>query len=85
MPVPEQIWLRDPPENPALPPRRLTPPKGRYATHTRGTGHKRIYLDVGGTPEHAAYPPRPVPGGIADLDVIMEHCDFSEKKVCPYY
>jgi len=85
MPVPEQIWLRDPPENPALPPRRLTPPKGHYATHTRGTGPKRIYLDVGGTAQHAAYPPRPVPGGIADLDVIMEHCDFSEKKVCPYY
>lgn len=32
-------------------------------------------------PPNLAYPPRPVPGSVADLDVIMDHCDFSQGKV----
>ncbi|KAF8168221.1 glycosyltransferase family 32 protein [Crassisporium funariophilum] len=79
--IPEQLRLKEAPENPALPPRRdQSPPPGLYSTTTRGTGAKRIYLDIQSAPENAAYPPRPVPGSVADLDVIMEHCDFSEKK-----
>lgn len=85
--VPEQIRLKTSPVNPAVPPRRaLVPsrfrrPPGPYATTSRGTGSKRIYLDIQSLPPDVAFPPRPVPGSIADLDVIMEHCDFSEKKV----
>ncbi|KAF8202958.1 glycosyltransferase family 32 protein [Pholiota molesta] len=79
--VPEQLRLKDVPENPALPPRRSTgSTPGRYATDTKGTGSKRIYLDIQSAPENIAYPPRPVPGSVADLDIVMDHCDFSEKK-----
>lgn len=83
--VPEQLRLKNVPENPALPPRRTTgstQAQGRYATETKGTGSKRIYLDIQSSPENVAYPPRPVPGSVADLDIVMDHCDFSEKKVC---
>lgn len=80
--VPDQLRLKIAPENPALPPRRRSEPsQGPYITVTRGTGAKRIYLDVQSSPENVAYPPRPVPGSVADLDIVMEHCDFSEKKV----
>ncbi|KAH9487043.1 hypothetical protein JR316_0001109 [Psilocybe cubensis] len=79
--IPEQLRLRTPLDNPALPPRRSSNiPQGPYVTETRGTGSKRIYLDIQSSPENIAYPPRPVPGSVADLDVVMEHCDFSEKK-----
>ncbi|KAF5311741.1 hypothetical protein D9619_003462 [Psilocybe cf. subviscida] len=79
--VPEQLRLKSIPDNPALPPRRTSlPSQGQYATETRGTGAKRIYLDIQSAPENIAYPPRPVPGSVADFDVIMDHCDFSEKK-----
>ncbi|KAF4623773.1 hypothetical protein D9613_001702 [Agrocybe pediades] len=79
--VPEQIRLKSLLDNPALP-RRQTPQTlhGPYATETRGTGSKRIYLDIQSAPENVGFPPRPVPGSVADLDVIMQHCDFSEKK-----
>ncbi len=86
--VPEQLRLKNVPENPALPPRRTTgstQAQGRYATETKGTGSKRIYLDIQSSPENVAYPPRPVPGSVADLDIVMDHCDFSEKKVCSSY
>jgi DDB1- and CUL4-associated factor 13 len=82
-PVPDQLRLKTAPENPALPSRRISepPPQSPYATATRGTGAKRIYLDIQSSPENSAYPPRPVPGSVADLDIVMDHCDFSEKKV----
>lgn len=32
-------------------------------------------------PPNVAYPPRPVPGSVADMDVIMKHCNFSAHKV----
>ena len=32
-------------------------------------------------PPNVAYPPRPVPGSAADLDIVMDNCDFSENKV----
>ncbi|KAJ7714932.1 hypothetical protein B0H14DRAFT_3634291 [Mycena olivaceomarginata] len=34
--------------------------------------------DIQSKPPSVAYPPRPVSGSIADLDVIIEHCDFGE-------
>ena len=81
--VPEQLRLQEAIPNPALPPRKPTtvPSPGPYITETRGIGSKRIYLDIQSAPENVAYPPRPVPGSVADLDVVMDHCDFSEKKV----
>ena len=81
--VPEQLRLKEAIPNPALPPRRsaAVPTPAPYITETRGTGSKRIYLDIQSAPENVAYPPRPVPGSVADLDVVMDHCDFSEKKV----
>lgn len=31
--------------------------------------------------DDTSYPPRPLEGSAADLDIIMEHCDFSKDKV----
>lgn len=85
--IPEQVGLSSPPLNPALPPRkvptipsRFRPPPGPVATTTRGDGPRRVYLDVQSLPPNVAYPPRPVPGSVVDLDIIMDHCDFSQGK-----
>ncbi|KAF9015052.1 glycosyltransferase family 32 protein [Cyathus striatus] len=84
--IPQQIRFKSPPINPALPPRRVpspsefTSPPESYVSNTKGVGPKRIYLDIQSQPPTNAYPPRPVPGSIADLDIVMEHCDFSHKK-----
>ncbi|KAJ7630829.1 glycosyltransferase family 32 protein [Roridomyces roridus] len=81
--LPEQLGLKTVLENPALPPRRtsILPSKSRPSTSgvvtTRGSGPKRVYLDL---QTNAPYPQRPPPGSIIDLDIVMEHCDFSEKK-----
>lgn len=85
--VPEQVGFTTIPANPALPPRKATiplrfrPPPGPIITDTVGIGPKRVYLDNQSQPPNIGYPPRPVPGSVADLDVIMEHCDFSQQKV----
>ncbi|KAJ7275152.1 hypothetical protein B0H12DRAFT_1199300 [Mycena haematopus] len=84
--LPEQLGLKSVIDNPSLPPRRASlpsrfrAPPGPSTTTTRGIGPRRVYLDIRSEPPHVAYPPRPVPGSIADLDIVMEHCDFSEKK-----
>ncbi|KAJ7706290.1 hypothetical protein B0H17DRAFT_1036612 [Mycena rosella] len=84
--IPEQLGLKTVLDNPALPPRKASlPPKfqapaGPNAVTTHGIGPRRIYLDIQSQPPNVAYPPRPVPGSIADLDIIMEHCDFSTQK-----
>ncbi|KAJ7118604.1 glycosyltransferase family 32 protein [Mycena filopes] len=84
--LPEQLGLKSVLENPSLPPRRTSlPPRfrapvGPNTVHTHGIGPRRVYLDIQSHPPNVAYPPRPVPGSIADLDIVMEHCDFSEKK-----
>lgn len=84
--VPENLGLSTPPLNPALPVKKSAtiPPRFRAPTitNTIGAGRKRIYLDIQNTPPNVAYPPRPVPGSVADMDVIMDHCDFSNSKVC---
>jgi DDB1- and CUL4-associated factor 13 len=87
--VPEQIGLTMSPTNPVIPkgkpptiPSRFKKPPGPFKTDTIGVGPKRVYLDLQSQPPNIAYPPRPVPGSIADLDIIMDHCDFSQQKVC---
>ena len=75
----------NPPRNPALSPRKaLTVPprfRGPIATDTLGMGPTRNYPDIRREPPDVAYPPRPIPGSVADLDVIMDHCDFQTDKV----
>ncbi|KAJ7783673.1 glycosyltransferase family 32 protein [Mycena maculata] len=84
--LPEQLGLKTVVDNPALPPRRKSlphrfrAPVGPNTITTRGNGPKRVYLDLQSQAPNVAYPPRPVPGSVADLDIVMEHCDFSEKK-----
>ncbi len=86
--VPEKIALKELLTNPAIPFRTKT--RSRSLTDpsiyvgTRGTGPKRAYLDIQSRPPNIAYPPRPVPGSIADMDIIMKHCDFSQNKVSPF-
>jgi DDB1- and CUL4-associated factor 13 len=77
--VPEGLALNTPLLNPVLPPRRTS--NNSNPSLNVGVGHKRIYLDIQSQLPNVAYPPRPVPGSIVDLDIVMEHCDFSEKKV----
>ncbi|KAG5647631.1 hypothetical protein DXG03_008984 [Asterophora parasitica] len=79
--IPEQLGFRVPPRNPGIPPRR-SPSRGPlgFANATRGIGPRRTYLEIKSKPRNTAYPPRPVPGSVVDLDVIMDHCNFSEKK-----
>ncbi|CAL1695281.1 unnamed protein product [Somion occarium] len=82
--IPEQLAFSKPPTNPALPARKSTSPPARFrgpiVTNTLGIGSKRVYLDLQSQPPNVAYPPRPVPGSIADMDVVMDHCDFSQDK-----
>lgn len=84
--VPVQVRLKTSLDNPALPPRlHGSKPTNRsssqYVTDTNGIGPRRVYLRIESEPPNVAYPPRPVPGSVADLDMIMEHCDFSDHKV----
>ena len=86
--VPEGLGLRVTPINPALPPSntplpppRLRQPPGLITTTTIGNGSRRVYPDIQAKPPNVAFPPRPIPGSVADLDLVMDHCDFSEKKV----
>ncbi|KAI0053359.1 hypothetical protein FA95DRAFT_1674386 [Auriscalpium vulgare] len=84
--IPRPVRLVTAPLNPALPPRKVPRPPSRhtaqtsFVTHTIGHGAKRIYLDNQARPPNVGYPPRPVPGSIADLDIIMDLCDFSTFK-----
>ncbi|KAJ7757010.1 glycosyltransferase family 32 protein [Mycena metata] len=88
--IPKEISLSNSPANPALPPKSRTISPSRYRppsalavsadTDTLGVGPKRTYLDIQSPPPNVSYPPRPVPGSVADLDVVMKHCDFSQGK-----
>ncbi|KAG5644684.1 hypothetical protein DXG03_007984 [Asterophora parasitica] len=84
--VPKQVGLKTPPVNPALPyqgaskPSRNRFPLEEQDTETYGLGPKRVYLDIQSTYPNVAYPPRPVPGSVADMDIIMKHCNFSTGK-----
>ncbi|KAJ7350406.1 hypothetical protein DFH08DRAFT_109150 [Mycena albidolilacea] len=76
--IPQRLGLNSLPDNPSLPPNSVTP--SRFKTTTKGVGPNRLYIDIQSKPPSVAYPPRPVSGSIADLDVIIEHCDFGEGK-----
>ncbi|KAG8896661.1 hypothetical protein FRC01_011684, partial [Tulasnella sp. 417] len=45
-----------------------------------GIGSRREYINITAQPPNIAYPPRVPTGSVADLDVIMENCDFSQQK-----
>jgi len=83
--VPKAVGLTLPPLNPALPPRRVAKipsrfrPPGAAVAETTGHGPKRVYLDIQARTPDVAYPPRPVPGSVADLDIIMDLCEFPSK------
>lgn len=83
--VPKPIGMTVPPPNPALPPRKVAKipsrfrPPGAAVSETLGHGPKRVYLDVQARPPNVGYPPRPVPGSVADLDIIMDLCEFPSK------
>jgi len=91
-PIPLQVGLTEPPQNPGLPndktlklptlPDKFRSPSLRIGgvESTIGTGPARSYLDLEAQPPHVAYPPRPVAGSIADLDIVMDHCDFGRSK-----
>ncbi|KAK1232320.1 hypothetical protein PQX77_004571 [Marasmius sp. AFHP31] len=74
--IPKQLEFVPSPENPSLPPRSAVgDPYG-----TIGVGPKRVYLDMKSSAGNIPYPPRPMPGSVADLDIIMQHCDFATGK-----
>jgi len=85
--VPETIGFSSVVTNPALPPRktaRLPPrlqPVSKSVTSTNGVGPRRVYLDIESPGSGKSHPPRPVTGSIADLDIVMKHCDFSTNQV----
>ncbi|TBU45217.1 hypothetical protein BD309DRAFT_956637 [Dichomitus squalens] len=83
-PIPVEMAFTAPPKNPALPASvSLKPPafrEGSVVQYTIGTGAERIYPEVRNRPPDPWHPPRPIPGSIADLDKILEQCDFSAGK-----
>ncbi|RXW22911.1 hypothetical protein EST38_g2926 [Candolleomyces aberdarensis] len=81
-PIPEQIQLNTAFNNPSLPPRAsgFTHDPAQYTTSTKGQGPRRVYVSLEAQPPHVAYPPRPIPGSVADLDVVMAHCDYGKRK-----
>ncbi|KIP04098.1 hypothetical protein PHLGIDRAFT_110061 [Phlebiopsis gigantea 11061_1 CR5-6] len=82
--IPEQIGLTNPPRNPALSARRTSalPPRfrGPVSTDTIGLGPNRAYPEIHREPPNVAYAPRPIAGSVADMDVVMDHCDFQTGK-----
>ncbi|KAI1793848.1 hypothetical protein LXA43DRAFT_971513 [Ganoderma leucocontextum] len=83
-PIPVEMGFMTPPKNPALPASvKLRPPAfkaGNIVQFTTGSGAERIYPDVRNRPPDFGRPPRPIPGSVADLDRILEQCDFSAGK-----
>ncbi|KAF8062244.1 glycosyltransferase family 32 protein, partial [Lyophyllum atratum] len=85
--IPKQVGLKTAPLNPAIPHQERTykPSRNRSSmeeqdTDTYGMGPKRVYLDIQSIYPNVAYPPRPMPGSVADMDIIMKHCNFSAAK-----
>ncbi|KII93860.1 hypothetical protein PLICRDRAFT_36083 [Plicaturopsis crispa FD-325 SS-3] len=76
--IPEEIGLTIAPRNPALPPPQFRRPHGPIYTECLATGAARKYVERQNT--SGIYPPRPVAGGVANLDMVMNHCDFSRNK-----
>ncbi|KAG6852523.1 hypothetical protein C0991_011251 [Blastosporella zonata] len=83
--IPKQVGLKTAPLNPAIPHQgRASKPSHipieERDTETYGVGPKRTYLDIQSVYPNVAYPPRPVPGSVADMDAIMKYCNFSANK-----
>ncbi|KAG9314279.1 hypothetical protein JVU11DRAFT_5067 [Chiua virens] len=88
--IPEQIGFTAPIRNPALPPAKahtlvspFTPPRGPVITTAERVGPQRTYHTLHSpSPDFDTdtYPPRPMSGSIADLDVILERCNFANGK-----
>ncbi|KIY62073.1 hypothetical protein CYLTODRAFT_384089 [Cylindrobasidium torrendii FP15055 ss-10] len=74
--LPAELGFNSRTPNPALPSRRGT--LDVNSTTANGVGPKRVYLDLTKQRPDVAYPPRPVPGSVVDLDIIHRHCDFSD-------
>ncbi|KAG8985087.1 hypothetical protein FRB94_012019 [Tulasnella sp. JGI-2019a] len=83
-PIPDEIRMAVKPINFGIPPlhlqRSFGTSKQQRSTSTVGAGSRRTYMDIQSQPPNTAYPPRVPPGTVADLDVIMDNCDFSENK-----
>lgn len=82
-PIPAELGFKNEIINPAIPVKKNTSTmrnSSSYITETKPAGPRRVYLDLASHPPSVAYPPRPVPGSIADLDIIMDHCDFDRDK-----
>lgn len=85
--VPKAIGLVSNLLNPALSPKPINHPRSPIApgnTDTLAVGPKRLYLDIPQPAANLEYPPRPVPGSIADLDIVKYYCDYDRHKVCVY-
>lgn len=68
-------------DNPARPANVVDAESFSDGMGTRGVGPARVYTSPRISTPNVAYPPRPIPGSAADLDMIMEHCDFGSGKV----
>ncbi|EIW64317.1 uncharacterized protein TRAVEDRAFT_138986 [Trametes versicolor FP-101664 SS1] len=82
--IPDVIGFTSAPSNPALPSSAAlkypTASDGGVVTYTVGTGAERIYPEVKNRQPEFGHPPRPIPGSVADLDIILENCDFETGK-----
>ncbi|EUC65307.1 glycosyltransferase family 32 protein [Rhizoctonia solani AG-3 Rhs1AP] len=83
-PIPSTIGITAPPPNPGLPtvgaPITGRPKSLSMRPAPVGTGPGRRYATIKSQPPNTHIPLRPPPGGMADLDVIMDHCDFATHK-----
>lgn len=79
--VPKRMGFISQPPNPAIPSHNKSTLHGSLTARTNGHGPDRVYPELRATPPNIAYPPRPATGSIADLDIVMNYCDFSQKQV----
>ncbi|KAJ3829765.1 snoRNA binding protein [Lentinula raphanica] len=76
-PSPKEIGLTEI-FNPGLP---LLPNDQVHGPGIHGTGFGRVYAAIQHENLSIAFPPRPIPGSIADMDIVMQHCSFSSHKL----
>ncbi|SGY17886.1 BQ5605_C015g07923 [Microbotryum silenes-dioicae] len=55
-----------------------TPPRAEL--FPIGPGREYIKLPLAGGGKRRSYPPRPLVGSALDMDVVMDHCDFSTRR-----
>ena len=83
--VPPEIRMAIQPYNPGLPPAQHELPHHKplipESPSTIGTGSKRRYIDLQVRHPNSTFPQRVPQGASADLDMIMDNCDFSKGKV----